>query len=565
MHRVGPYSFQFAETASDLAQVHRLNYRTFVREIPQHQDTGGDVLVDKFHKKNTYLIAKKGNDVVGMLSAHSEAPFSVESRLPDLSVLTREGMKPVEIRLLAVEPGERQSPVVGGLVYALYQFAMARGFTHFVISGVAEQEDFYRHIGFDPLGPAVGTGRARFIPMIASMSDVDRAMGRSMKLWEKRLARTGLETPAELMNGFAKPFVKPAPVCLLPGPVAIAPAVTQAFHEPLVYHRADEFLPLFERVRRRLTEMTGGTKQVALYVGSGTLGNDAVAATLAADPKRDHGLVLVNGEFGGRLLKQAKRWGLTPHVLSWDWGQAWDFQAIESALMAMPAGGWVWVVHHETSTGVLNDLPRLAALAKRYGQRLCVDCVSSLATVPVDLTDVYLATGASGKAVGSYAGIAFVFGNPADLDHLPAESVPQYFDIAATLRTVGPRFTAPSPLIRALDVALERFATAADRESRFAMIRSQMQRIRATLIDHGLFPMADDAIASPAIVTFAPPKGYSASEFVQRCMAEGYQIAGQSGYLAERGLVQVAVMGDLSDAQVDQFRSRFNDITVSVR
>ena len=119
MHRVGPYSFQFAETASDLAQVHRLNYRTFVREIPQHQDTGGDVLVDKFHKKNTYLIAKKGDDVVGMLSAHAEAPFSVESRLPDLSVLTREGMKPVEIRLLAVEPGERQSPVVGGLVYAI--------------------------------------------------------------------------------------------------------------------------------------------------------------------------------------------------------------------------------------------------------------------------------------------------------------------------------------------------------------------------------------------------------------------------------------------------------------
>ena len=102
------------------------------------------------------------------------------------------------------------------------------------------------------------------------------------------------------------------PICLLPGPVAIAPAVTAAFHEPLVYHRADEFLPLFERVRNRLTEMTGGTKSVALFVGSGTLANDAVAATLAADPHRGNGLVLVTGEFGGRLLKQARRWGLDP-------------------------------------------------------------------------------------------------------------------------------------------------------------------------------------------------------------------------------------------------------------
>lgn len=348
------------------------------------------------------------------------------------------------------------------------------------------------------------------------------------------------------------------PVCLLPGPVAIAPAVTKAFHEPLVYHRADEFIPLFERVRAKLVDLTGGTKQVALFVGSGTLANDAVAATLAADPYRGHGLVLVTGEFGGRLLKQARRWGLDPQVLTWDWGQTWDLKAVEAAFKKMPRGGWVWAVHHETSTGVLNDLPALVALAKQYGIRVCVDTVSSLATVPVDLNGVYLASGASGKAVGSYAGIAFVFADPADLDHLDIDAIPSYLDVASTLKTVGPRFTVPSPLIRALEMAMAPLSTPAARKARFAEIRTLGNRIRNAVIEAGLKPLAAEEISSPALVTFAPPQGVNSAEFVQLCRDWGYQIAGQSGYLAERGLVQIAVMGHMTEDQIEALVSRLS-------
>lgn len=342
-----------------------------------------------------------------------------------------------------------------------------------------------------------------------------------------------------------------SPICLLPGPVAIAPSVTAAFHEPLVYHRSEEFVPLFERVRNRLSQMVGGTRNVALFIGSGTMANEAVAATLNADPHRANGLVLVNGEFGGRLLKQARRWKLDPQVRQWDWGQPWNFEEIEAAFRAMPAGGWVWAVHHETSTGVLNDLPALIQLAKRYQQRVCVDCVSSLATVPVDLSGTYLASGASGKAIGSYAGIAFVFSQAADLKHLDSDSIPSYLDVASTLSTVGPRFTAPSPLVRALDAALERFATPTLRESRYAEITRLGTTLRSALLKAGITPLAHDSIASRAIATFAPPGGMTAAEFVAQCSAWGYQIAGQSGYLAERNLVQIAVMGHLSEHELE--------------
>lgn len=339
-------------------------------------------------------------------------------------------------------------------------------------------------------------------------------------------------------------------VCLLPGPVAIAPKVTAAFHEPLVYHRSDEFVPLFEGVREKLSAMVGGVP-VGLFIGSGTLANDAVAATLAADPQRDNGLVLTAGEFGDRILKQAQNSGLTPRVLSWDWGQAWQLDEVEAAMRAMPAGGWVWGAHHETSTGVLNDLPGLVALAKKYGHRVCVDCVSSLATVPVDLRGVYLATGASGKAVGSYAGVAFVFANPADLAHLDTSRIPTYLNVAATVATVGPRFTAPSPMVKALDVALDLFATPSKCSARYKQIADLGGLVRQRLTAAGYELLAADAVASPAIVTFAPPKGMASAAFVAMCREWGYQIAGQSGYLAERRLVQLAVMGHVSRAEIE--------------
>ena len=328
------------------------------------------------------------------------------------------------------------------------------------------------------------------------------------------------------------------PLCLLPGPVALAPSVVAAFREPLLYHRAEDFLPRYEAVRAKLSALVGG-KPVGIFVGSGTLANEAVAATLAADPMRDCGLVLVNGEFGQRLRKQAQQWGLSPRALTWAWGQPWNLADVEAALARMP-GGWVWAVHHETSTGVQNDLPALVALGRKYDVRVCIDAVSSLATVPVNLDGVYLASGASGKAIGSYAGLAFVFAEPDELAARELANVPTYLDVAATVAGEGPRFTVPSPWVAALDAALDRLAQPA---KRFAQIRSVGAYLRRLLREAELTPLAPDAIANPSLVTFAPPPGESAAEFVQRLLASGYQIAGQSGYLAERGLVQIAVMG----------------------
>jgi hypothetical protein len=188
---LGRFRFKVAETDAEREQVHQLNYRTFVREIPQHGDDGTGRLVDKFHDWSRYFLALDGERLVGMLSVHDRTPFSVESRLSDTSVVRRPGMRPLEIRLLAIEPAERRGPVLVGLTYAMNCYARASGYTHFVISAVTEQLDLYRHLGFAAMGPAIGPAEAAFVPMIATLEQVGAVMRRTMVLWQRRAARSG--------------------------------------------------------------------------------------------------------------------------------------------------------------------------------------------------------------------------------------------------------------------------------------------------------------------------------------------------------------------------------------
>ena len=64
-----PLVFKFASEDWEFELIHRLNYRTFVEEIPQHQASPTHRLVDKFHAENTNLICLNGQKLVGMLAA----------------------------------------------------------------------------------------------------------------------------------------------------------------------------------------------------------------------------------------------------------------------------------------------------------------------------------------------------------------------------------------------------------------------------------------------------------------------------------------------------------------
>jgi aspartate aminotransferase-like enzyme/GNAT superfamily N-acetyltransferase len=543
MPRVGRYVFKQADAGHELEAVHRLNYRTFVQEVPQHPDRGSGLLVDKFHERNVYFVALKEGRVVGMISAHGEAPFSVADRLPDPTLLERPGCRPLEVRLLAVEPEERNGFALSGLLGALYEYARKRGATDLFISAVAERVRLYQRLGFAALGPAVESGCASFVPM---KTDLTRLQARQQKLIRRFKTEGGAGETLSERSSFS----------LLPGPVPTAPAVQAAFREATLYHRSPAFIAIFERVRRRLGELVVG-RDVALWNGSGTLVNEAIAVHLSAERNAPgSGVILVNGEFGERLARQAVRCGLHARVLTWEWGRPWDLEEIAAALAEEPAGGWVWGVHLETSTGVLNDLPGLVRRAQAHGQRVCMDCISSLGSVPLDLSSVYLATGVAGKALASCAGLSMVFADAAALRPTDPERLPTTFDIAEALAARGPLHTFPSAFVLAADAALAEYASADRAHARYAHLAAVSTYVRNRLRELGLPPLAEEAFAGPGIVTFAPPGGESGEAFVERCREWGFAIGGQSGYLAARNLVQIATMGIATQEDVAPFFKR---------
>jgi hypothetical protein len=189
VRQLGPYHFKVADSPEEFAAIHRLNYETFVREIPQHEDHGEGQLVDKFHEKNTYLVCHKDGQLVGMLCFHGSPPFSAADRMPNPELLGQPGMRPLEVRLMTVIPEERNSPTLSGLVWLLNEYAITNGYTHFIISSIDKQRELHHHLGFTLLGPDVGPPHARYAPMIATLEQVDKAMGRSIRLLERRMNR----------------------------------------------------------------------------------------------------------------------------------------------------------------------------------------------------------------------------------------------------------------------------------------------------------------------------------------------------------------------------------------
>ena len=162
---MGALRFKIAVEPEEFEQVHRLNYRTFVEEIPQHTPNHERRLVDKFHAENTYFIVLDAGQVVGMICARDTRPFSLDFKLGNLDSYLPPHSFICELRLLAVAKNHRTPKVFQGLMRAVADYCEKKGYDLAIGSGTTRQAKLYRHLGFTPFGPLVGNGDILFQPM----------------------------------------------------------------------------------------------------------------------------------------------------------------------------------------------------------------------------------------------------------------------------------------------------------------------------------------------------------------------------------------------------------------
>lgn len=520
-------TFKLATEPWELEGIHRLNYDTFVGEIPQHAANDERRLVDKFHAENTYCVGLDGQRVVAMVCLRGNRPFSLDQKLPDLDSFLPPARRICEVRLLAVERAFRHTRTTARLLALLAREALERGFDCAVISGTTRQTKLYRHLGFTPFGPLVGTGDALFQPMFLTLEALERHAA-------SVVADAGDPGEGEPVGNF------------LPGPVSVQEPVATAFARRPVSHRSARFLADVEAVRRELCALTRAA-DVQILLGSGTMANEAVAAHLAALDAP--GLILSSGEFGERLVDHARRQGLSFDCLRCDWGHSFPPQEVARFLDQHPQASWVWCVHCETSTGVLNDLGSLSSACTARGLKLCVDAISSIGVVSVDLEGVYLASGVSGKGLASYPGLAVVFHRD---PLVPNPRIPRYLDVGYYAVNQGVPFTQSSNLVYALQAAL----AAGDWQRKFARLEQSAAWLRQELRAQGWRILADDTVSSPAVTTLVLPEGWGSRSLGWRLERSGLLLSYRSEYLLRRNWMQLCLMGAYSETGLQALLAR---------
>jgi hypothetical protein len=157
--------YKIATEPWEFEQIHRLNYQTFVEEIPQHTPNPEGRLVDKFHEQNTYVICLEGEQLLGMVALRGERPFSLDAKIENLDRYLPPGRIICEIRLLAIAPSRRQARVLGGIMEKGAEYIFTHDYDLAVISGTTRQLKLYKNFGFEPFGPLVGSGEALYQPM----------------------------------------------------------------------------------------------------------------------------------------------------------------------------------------------------------------------------------------------------------------------------------------------------------------------------------------------------------------------------------------------------------------
>jgi alanine-glyoxylate transaminase/serine-glyoxylate transaminase/serine-pyruvate transaminase len=219
-------------------------------------------------------------------------------------------------------------------------------------------------------------------------------------------------------------------ILLGPGPSLTEPRVMRAMAAPTLSHLDPLMLRLLDDVRARLQrtfQAADGSFAFAVS-GTGTSGMETCVANLVKEGTR--ATVVVGGYFGDRLAGMCERYGAVVTRIDVEWGRACDPDALRRSLAGRPADV-VAMVHAETSTGVLNPIEAMAAVARDAGALTIVDAVTSFGGHPLDvgswgLDAVYSCTQ---KCLGGPSGLApVVFGPRALAARVPCRSF--YLDLA---------------------------------------------------------------------------------------------------------------------------------------
>jgi 2-aminoethylphosphonate-pyruvate transaminase len=355
-------------------------------------------------------------------------------------------------------------------------------------------------------------------------------------------------------------------ILLNPGPATTTDTVKLAQVVPDICPREKSFTEIMHRVSKSLVRVVNGDERhgAVLFTASGTGGVEALISSVV--PESGRLLVVNNGAYGERIYQVARIYYSEERVIHYKipYGGYPDLSAIEGLIRKNPGVTHIAVVHHETTTGMLNPVVDIAKIAHASGIEMIVDAISSYAGIDIDIErdgfDYLVST--SNKNIQGMAGIAFVITSIERLEKLsghPRRNL--YFNLYDQYQSFKKsgqmQFTPAVQVIYALNQALTEFFSETP-ENRYRRYRASFTRLT-------------DGLRSLGFTLFLPPEQQAGLiTSIYNPDHPAYRFEAMHDYLYERGYTiypgkiggvdtfRVANIGAIDEADIHYFLIELN-------
>ncbi len=353
-------------------------------------------------------------------------------------------------------------------------------------------------------------------------------------------------------------------ILLNPGPATTSVKVKEAMIVTDICPREREFGALIEKVTATLKKVCNAADdlyETVLLGGSGTGAIEACLSSSIAADSNDKILIIENGAYGLRMEQICQTYQIPYHKMKFSWEGPIDTEVVAKHLADHASEYRVMAfIHHETTSGVLNPLEELCALAKKYELKSMVDAMSSYAGIVIDQTanEIDYLISSSNKCIQGMAGIGIAIVAKAELKTIESfKKRSFYFDLTKNYNSQAKggqfAFTPPVQVLYALDAAIEEFFAEGGQEERAARYAALYEKMYTGMLEFGFRPVVEEKVHSKILTSFfyKDDSRFSFEELHSFFYERGVTI--YPGKVSDIDSFRISNIGDLTLEDIDTF------------
>ncbi|NLK63274.1 MAG: alanine--glyoxylate aminotransferase family protein [Fusobacteria bacterium] len=343
---------------------------------------------------------------------------------------------------------------------------------------------------------------------------------------------------------------------MTPGPTPVPEESRLVMAKEIIHHRTKEFSEIIKEVSDGLKYVFKTKNPVLTLTSSGTGAMEAAVVNLFS--KGDKVIAVSVGNFGKRFAQLGKTFGLNIIDIEYEWGQSAKVADLMDILDKNSDVKGVLITHHETSTGVLNDIESFGKAIKDKNKDILfvVDAISGLSANEFENDKWLIDCAVSGSQKGFMAppGLAFVSLSDMAIEACKKSDIPKfYFSFEKALKEYEDNQTPFTPAIttimsvyescklikkEGIDKTIERHKT---------MKEAVCEGVKALNLD---FFIKNENDRGNTVTTVVVPEGVDGGK-IAKIMASKYGITiagGQGNYKGK--IFRIGHLGDLDPLDV---------------